>query len=95
MEKINNNILVNKSGFSKKKGTIFTNVYLIILIFVISLIFIFIGIYYYIINVNSIKILGNSSYYGVDIANYEPIFQNTSNTVVDCINICTNDLTCD
>ena len=98
MEKINNNVLVNKSRFAnnnKKQGSIFTNIYIIILIFTISLIFICIAIYYYIINVNSIKILSNSSYYGSDIANYEPTFQNTSNTVVDCINICNNDLTCD
>ena len=89
--------LLNKSSLTDftKTDNIFANIYLIILIFIIALIFICIAIYYYIINVNSIKILNNSSYYGSDIANYEATFQNTSNTVVDCINICTNDLTCD
>lgn len=92
--------LLNKAslyGVTKKQKNIniFSNVYTIIFILIISLIFIGIAIYYYFTNINSVKILTNSSYYGLDIDNYEPIFKNTSNTVIDCVNICNNDFTCD
>lgn len=96
MEKINNIELLNKSGFSnKKKGSVFSNIYIIIFILVISLCFIGIAIYYYIKTSNADKIISNSSYYGKDISTYEAIFKDTSNTVIDCINVCKNDLTCD
>ena len=96
MEKVNNSILLNKTGFANKnKGSIFSNVYTIIFIFVISLVFIGIAIYYYNVNSSAVKIISNSSYYGTDIANYEPTFQENAKTVNDCINICANDLSCD
>jgi hypothetical protein len=96
MEKINNNILLNKTGFANKvQGSVFGNVYVIIFILIISLIFIGVAVYYYIQNSNVLKIVGSSSYYGSDIANYEPVFQDTSKTIADCINICINDLSCD
>ena len=95
LDKIENN-LFQKTGFSNiKKGAVFSNIYVIIIILIVSLIFICITIYYYIQKSSAIQIINNSSYYGSDIANYEPVFQNTSKTVVDCINICNNDLTCD
>jgi hypothetical protein len=95
MDKINNNALLNKSGFANKKGAIFSHIYIIITILAISVILIGISLYYYINKSNDIQIISNSSYYGSDIANYEPVFQETAKLITDCINICNNDLTCD
>ena len=88
--------LMNKSGFyEKKKEAIFSNVYIIVFILCLALLFIGYGIYKYIKTSAILEILSNSSYYGTDIALYEPIFQDKTNNVTDCINICESDITCD
>jgi len=90
--------LTNKSGFysnSNQNKHIFSNVYLIAFILIISLLFIGYAIYKYMISSSNLNILNSSSYYGKDISTYEPIFQDTSNSINDCINICSNDITCD
>jgi len=91
--------ITSKSGFydtsTKVQDHIFSNVYLIGFILIISLVFIGYAIYYYINTLSTMVILANSSYYGTDISNYEPIFQDTTKTINDCIDTCKNDITCD
>ena len=94
--------LTSKSGFysyastaNHKSTNIFSNIYLIMFMIIIALIFIGYAIYNYIETSSDSIILENSSYYGSDISNYEPIFQENTKTVSDCINICKNDITCD
>ena len=89
------NLLNKSSAYEYKEENVFSNIYLIVSIFVIALIFIGYAVYYYINKNNNLAITANSSYYGTDIALYEPIFQNTTTTINDCINICKNDITCD
>ena len=96
MNKTNTVNLMNKSGFyNSPKAYIFSNVYLIVFILIISLICIGYAVYYYTNLQTDLIILKNSSYYGTDISLYEPIFQDTSKNVNDCITICENDVTCD
>ena len=87
--------LTNKSGFYESENThIFSNVYLIAFFFVIALSFIGYTIYTYLqINTNSI-ILDNSSYYGSDITNFQPLFQGTEKTIDDCLNTCKLNVIC-
>ena len=87
--------LYNKTGFHNKDKRIFENTNIVILILVISLLFIGYTVYVYFYSNSNNNIQANSSYYGKDIALYEPIFQQTTNTITDCINLCNNDLTCD
>ena len=91
--------LTNKSGFytnNNKENSIFSNVYIILLILLIAFSFMGYAVYYYLYhNDNDEIIKDNSSYYGEDITNYEPIFKDTTNAIDDCINICKNDIICD
>lgn len=89
------NIMNKSEFFNKTKETIFSNIKIILLMCLIALIFIGYAIYNYIKNMNNNSILESSSYYSTDIALFEPIFQNTSKTINDCISICENDITCD
>jgi hypothetical protein len=73
---------------------IFDNPYLIIIILLIALCFFGYAVYYYMTN-NPKNIKQSSSYYGKDMAFFTPVFNNTTNTIDDCISQCTNDLTCD
>ena len=88
--------LHDKTGFyDKKKGAIFENIYTVLAILVIALLCIgYVAyIYFYAPADNIIK--SSSTYYGQNVLLYEPVFQEKSNTIADCINICNNDLTCD
>jgi hypothetical protein len=88
--------ITSKSGFYNNPDTkIFDNIYLIIFMIVIAFIFIGYAIYSYIQTSKNDVILNNSSYYGSDVSNYQPIFQETSKTINDCVNICKTDITCD
>ena len=90
--------LYKKTGFyanQPTKGAIFSNVYLIIIILIISFLSIGYAIYVYYYNDSDNIINNNSSYYGKNILLYEPLFEQQSNTIKDCINTCNNDLTCD
>ena len=92
-EKIN---FSNKSGFYEKPNeNIFSNMYLIIFILVIALSFIGYAIYKYMQSSSILTILSNSSFYGSDLANYEPLFQDTTKIMSDCVNICKTDIACD
>ena len=96
-EQKNNIELLEKSGFSRlNQGSIFGNVYTILIIVFIGVCFIGIAIYYYVNKTaDKLKILSNSTYNGADSTLYVPIFQENAKTVNDCINICNADLTCD
>ncbi len=88
--------LHDKTGFyDKKKGAIFEHIYIVLAILVIALLCIgYVAyIYFYAPADNIIK--SSSTYYGQNVLLYEPVFQEKSNTIEDCINICKNDLTCD
>jgi len=87
--------LHNKTGFYEKKGHIFSNVNIIIVILVITLLFIGYVVYLYFYSSVDDLIKINSSYYGQNILLYEPLFQENTNTINDCIDMCKNDLTCD
>ena len=95
--KNNKNInLTNQSGFyDSESKNIFDNIYLILFLFVIGILFIGYSIYTFIISTNNSIILNNSSYYGTDILTYEYLFQDTVNTINDCITNCSNDIICD
>ena len=88
--------LLNKSGFSaQKSGTIFSNVYTVIFIFAIALLFLGIAIYYMYKQADELDIKLNSSFYGQDLLTYEPLFQKETKNIAECVDICKNDLTCD
>lgn len=88
--------ITSKSGFYNNPNTkIFDNMYLIIFMVIIAFIFIGYAIYSYIQTSKNDVILNNSSYYGSDVSIYQPIFQETSKTINDCVNICKTDITCD
>lgn len=87
--------LLNKTSFFVKKENIFSNTYVILAILLIGLGFLGYSIYYYMTNKDAITIAASSSYYGTDIANYEPIFKEEIKTVNECITRCQNDITCD
>jgi len=89
------NIMNKSEFFTKTKTNIFSNIKIILFMSLIALIFIGYAIYNYIKNMNNTSILESSSYYSTDIALFEPIFQNTSKTINECISICENDITCD
>ena len=76
-------------------GNIFSNVYLVLFVLSISLACIGYVVYYYMNTSSTFTIVGNSSYYGNDITNYEPLFKETAKTINDCINICTENIICD
>ena len=90
--------LTNQSGFyetNKESDNIFDNIYLILFLFIIGILFIGYAVYLFILsNTNSI-IINNSTYYGKDLLTYEYLFQNTANTIDDCITNCKNDIICD
>jgi len=97
VSKNNNGIdLMNKSELFKDKQDIhiFSNIYLIAGIMIIGLLFVGYAVYYVINNSNQ-SILDNRSYYGSNIANYQPLFQSKEKTISDCINNCNSDITCD
>jgi hypothetical protein len=88
--------LTNQSGFYENKSdNIFDNVYLIAFIFFIGLIFIGYAIYRFIKSNSEYVIINNSSYYGTNILAYEPLFQETTDTINDCITNCKNNVICD
>lgn len=88
--------LMNKSGFSQiQKGAIFSNVYTIMLIFAIALFFLGIAIYYMYKQADELDIKTNSSFYGQDLLTYQPLFQKETKNIIECVDICKNDLTCD
>ena len=88
--------LTNKSGFYENKSeNIFDNIYLILTIFIIGLIFIGYTVYSFIKSSSDSLILSNSSYYGTDIINFIPLFQEKTETIDDCVNICKTDIICD
>lgn len=87
--------LTEKSGFYEKPTEIFSNIYLILFIFCIGLGFLGYALYTYIKSKKSLNVLENSSYYGKEISIYEPLFQVTAKRMVDCINNCEADITCD
>jgi len=92
------NNLLNKSysyKYAAEDDNIFSNIYLLITVVIISLIFIGYGVYYYISTSSQLDLKANSSYYGKDITTYEPLFKETANTITDCVNMCTNDIICD
>jgi hypothetical protein len=96
LNKTSNKIeLHNKTGFYEKKGAIFANESTVLLVLVIALIFIGYVVYIYFYSSTDNIIKQNSSYYGQNILLYEPLFQETTNTINDCIDLCKNDVTCD
>ena len=90
--------LTNQSGFynsDSHSDNIFDNIYLILFLFIIGLAFIGYAVYTFILSSNDAIILNNSTYYGTDLLRYEPLFQDISDTITDCIKNCRNDITCD
>jgi hypothetical protein len=90
--------ITNKSGFYEidtHSDNIFDNIYLILFLFTIGILFIGYAVYTFILASRDFDILSNSTYYGKDLLNFEYLFQDTTNTINDCINNCTNDVTCD
>jgi hypothetical protein len=84
----------NKYGFYNKKSSIFENIYLITIVILITFSFIVYAVYYYYIGgINDIK--PNSSYYGEDLLNYEPLFSDNVTNLQDCIDRCNKDIICD
>jgi hypothetical protein len=87
--------LYNKTGFYHKEEQIFSNTNIIILILVIALVFLGYVVYKYFNESIDNLIQNNSSYYGKNILLYEPLFQETTNTINECIEMCNNDIICD
>lgn len=96
LKNISNSSLISKSGFTAYVNqTIFGNIFTVLIIVFIALIFIGIGVYYMLKQATELEIQQNSSYYGKDIALYEPVFENTAKNINECVAICQNDITCD
>ena len=95
--KISNNKLLNKSSAYEQHGeqSMFSNLYLVGFILLIALIFIGYAIYYYLIQNTNLIINANSSFYGVDMLLYQPLFTESTNSINDCITMCENDIICD
>ena len=88
--KVSNIDLYNKTGFSDiKKGTIFSNIYIVLIITIIALVFIGIAAYYIYIKyvTDSTNILNNKGYTSLDIQLNPNVFFETTKSVNDCINI--------
>jgi hypothetical protein len=85
----------NKYGFYKTREGIFSNPITIAVIVFIGMAFVGYAFYIYYYNAADDNVKSNSSYYGKDIALYQPIFQETANNITDCINMCKNDVICD
>ena len=88
----------NSNNVNKTDKSMFSNIYLLIFIAVISLLFIGYAVYYYYYNyyINSDNnILANSSYYGQDITLYQPLFQESATKMSDCMKLCENNILCD
>lgn len=96
-----NNLLNKSSAYGKSSNThnteksMFSNIYIIMIIVGSSLLFIAYSIYYYLKTSNILNIIANSSYYGKDITLYEALFQESALKINDCINLCENNILCD
>ena len=92
-----NIILTDKTGFYDKKAHLFdeSNTTIIIIVFLIAICFIAYVVYVYYYRNTDYEIKNNSSYYGSDIALYDPLFKEKVNTINDCITMCESDITCD
>ena len=91
----NTNLASNKTAFYGEQSRIFSNPYLIGLVLIIALGFIGYVFYYNFYTKPAFKIESNSSFYGKDLINYEPLFQSEAATIQDCIDSCNNDILCD
>lgn len=80
--------------YNRKEG-IFSNTITVLIIILISMVFMGYAFYVYYYSVTDNNVRANSSYYGKDITSYQPVFQESANTITDCINMCENDITCD
>jgi len=87
--------LTNKTGFYQRHKGIFSNPITVSLIVFIGMAFTAYAFYVYYYSAANNNVKANSSYYGKDITLYQPIFQESANTITDCINMCQNDVTCD
>lgn len=85
----------NKITFQANRSQIFSNPYIIGIIFIITLGFIGYGVYYYLNKTDEYIIESNSSFYGKDLLTYESLFQNEASSIKDCIDQCKNDIICD
>ena len=85
----------SKTGFYQRKEGIFSNTIAVSIIVLIGMIFIGYAFYVYYYSAADNNVRANSSYYGKDITLYKPIFQESANTITDCISMCENDITCD
>jgi hypothetical protein len=87
--------LTNKTGFYQRHKGIFENPITVSLIVFIGMAFTAYAFYVYYYSAANNNIKTNSSYYCKDITLYQPIFQESANTITDCITMCQNDVTCD
>lgn len=85
----------NKTGFYNRKEGIFSNTIGVSIIVLIGMLFIGYVFYMYYYSAADNNVHANSSYYGKDITLYQPVFQESANTITDCISMCENDITCD
>lgn len=86
--------LNNKTSFYQSQKGIFENKITVFIIILIGLAFCGYGFYMYYFSAGNNNVKSNSSYYGKDISYYQPIFQESANTIKDCITMCENDITC-
>ncbi len=91
---MNNIDMTSKIGFYEQTKGIFSNPILVSIIVLIGMAFMGYAFYVYYYAAADSNVQANSSYYGKDITTYEPLFQESANTITDCINICQNDVIC-
>jgi hypothetical protein len=85
----------NRTGFYQNDKNIFSNPIMVSLIVFIGMAFIAYAFYVYYYSAADNNIQTNSSYYGKDITLYQPLFQESANTITDCVEMCQNDVICD
>lgn len=85
----------SRTGFYQRTKAIFSNSLMVSIIVLIGMAFVGYAFYVYYYNAANNNVHANSSYYGKDITLYQPIFQESANTITDCITMCQNDVICD
>ena len=98
MNKVNTgtkfNSITNKITNNVKIETIRDHPYIVIVMIIIIVGFIAYGLYYYFSNKIDYAYKSNSSYYGDNLLDYEPIFHYNTNNLAECVNRCEQDILC-
>ena len=89
-----NTAINNKIANTVNVETVRVHPYIILIMVIIIIGFIAYGLYYYYSNQTDYAYKSNSSYYGENLLDYEPIFHYNTNNLTECVNRCEQDILC-